>query len=156
MSAVDEDPFSPTAGLPPAMAEIVEDFQALPERERLQLLLEFSRGLPPLPEHLAGHPELMERVDECQSPVFVNVEVDETSAVHLHVSAPPEAPTTRGFAGVLREGLEGLPAEQVLDLPPDVCSRLGLEQAVSPLRMRGMTGMLARVKRQVRLATAAG
>ncbi|NAZ85260.1 SufE family protein [Kineococcus indalonis] len=137
------------------MAQIVEEFQALPERERLQLLLEFSKELPALPEHLAGHPELMERVDECQSPVFVNVEVDESSAVHLHVSAPQEAPTTRGFAGVLREGLEGLPAEQVLDLPPDVCSRLGLERAVSPLRMRGMTGMLARVKRQVRLATAA-
>ncbi len=149
-----EDVFSPTAGLPPAMAEIVEEFQALPERERLQLLLEFSQGLPPLPPHLADHPELMERVDECQSPVFVNVEVDGSSAVHLHVSAPPEAPTTRGFAGVLREGLDGLPAAEVLDLPPDVCSRLGLERAVSPLRMRGMTGMLARVKRQVRVATA--
>ncbi|WP_432485597.1 SufE family protein [Kineococcus esterisolvens] len=136
------------------MAEIVEEFQALPERERLQLLLEFSQGLPPLPPHLADHPELMERVDECQSPVFVNVEVDGSSAVHLHVSAPPEAPTTRGFAGVLREGLDGLPAAEVLDLPPDVCSRLGLERAVSPLRMRGMTGMLARVKRQVRVATA--
>ncbi|WP_432495476.1 MULTISPECIES: SufE family protein [Kineococcus] len=136
------------------MAQIVEEFQALPERERLQLLLEFSQGLPALPAHLADHPELMERVDECQSPVFVNVEVDASSAVHLHVSAPPEAPTTRGFAGVLREGLDGLPAAQVLDLPPDVCSRLGLERAVSPLRMRGMTGMLARVKRQVRVATA--
>ena len=145
----------PTAGLPPAMAEIVEDFQALPERERLQLLLEFSQGLKPLPAQYEDHPELMERVDECQSPVFVNVEVDEASAVHLHVSAPPEAPTTRGFAGVLQEGLEGLPAAEVLALPADVCFRLGLEQAVSPLRMRGMTGMLARVKRQVRVATAA-
>jgi len=150
----DLDP-SPTAGLPPAMAEIVEDFQALPDRERLQLLLEFSNGLKPLPAEFDGHPELMERVDECQSPVFVVVEVDPSQAVHLHVSAPPEAPTTRGFAGVLQEGLEGLPAQVVLDLPPDVCSRLGLDRAVSPLRMRGMTGMLARVKRQIRVSTAA-
>ncbi|WP_432546231.1 SufE family protein [Kineococcus sp. SYSU DK004] len=149
------DPFGLTAGLPPALADIVEDFQALPERERLQLLLEFSQGLPELPAHLQGHPELMERVDECQSPVFISVEVDGEGRAHLHVSAPPEAPTTRGFAGVLREGLEGLPAAEVLELPADVCSRLGLEQAVSPLRMRGMTGMLARVKRQVRVALAA-
>lgn len=146
---------SPTAGLPPAMAEIVEDFQALPERERLQLLLEFSQGLRPLPAEFEGHLEKMERVDECQSPVFITVEVDEGRAVHLHVSAPPEAPTTRGFAGVLQEGLDGLPADVVLDLPADVCHRLGLDQAVSPLRMRGMTGMLARVKRQVRVASAA-
>ncbi len=145
----------PTSGLPPAMAEIVEDFQALGERERLQLLLEFSQGLRPLPPELEGNLEKMERVDECQSPVFIAVEVDDANAVHLHVAAPPEAPTTRGFAGVLQDGLEGLPADVVLDLPADVCHRLGLEQAVSPLRMRGMTGMLARVKRQVRVATAA-
>ncbi|WP_432523991.1 SufE family protein [Kineococcus sp. SYSU DK006] len=147
----------PTAGLPPAMAEIVEDFRALPERERLQLLLEFSQGLRPLPAQFEGRPELMERVDECQSPVFISVEVGEEQdhRVHLHVSAPAEAPTTRGFAGVLQEGLDGLPAQQVLELPADVCFRLGLEQAVSPLRMRGMTGMLARVKRQVRVAVAA-
>ncbi|MEZ0492892.1 SufE family protein [Kineococcus sp. TBRC 1896] len=136
------------------MAEVIEDFQALPETERLQLLLEFSQGLKPLPPQFEGHLEKMERVDECQSPVFVSVEVDESSSVHLHVSAPPEAPTTRGFAGVLQEGLEGLPAQVVLDLPGDVCHRLGLDRAVSPLRMRGMTGMLARVKRQVRVATA--
>ncbi|MFB9377881.1 SufE family protein [Kineococcus gynurae] len=154
MSA-DTDPFGLTAGLPPALAEIVEDFNALPEKERLQLLLEFSTNLPALPTRLEGHPELMERVDECQSPVFISVEVDGEGRTHLHVSAPPEAPTTRGFAGVLQEGLEGLPAEQVLDLPADVCSRLGLERAVSPLRMRGMSGMLARVKRQVRVALAA-
>ena len=145
---------APTAGLPPAMAEIVEDFQALPERERLQLLLEFSQGLRPLPPEFEGHLEKMERVDECQSPVFINAEVDDRRTVHLHVSAPPEAPTTRGFAGVLQEGLDGLPADVVLDLPADVCFRLGLDRAVSPLRMRGMTGMLARVKRQVRVATA--
>jgi len=143
-----------TAGLPPALAEIVEDFNALPVADRLQLLLEFSQGLPPLPTRLEGHPELMEKVEECQSPVFVDVEVDGDERTHLHFSAPREAPTTRGFAGILAEGLEGLSAQEVLAVPGDVGSRLGLDQAVSPLRMRGLAGMLARVKRQIRVATA--
>ncbi|NIZ89781.1 SufE family protein [Kineococcus rubinsiae] len=143
-----------TAGLPPALAEIVEDFNALAVADRLQLLLEFSQGLPPLPPRLEGHPELMEKVEECQSPVFVDVEVDDDATTHLHFSAPREAPTTRGFAGILAEGLEGLSAQEVLAVPGDVGSRLGLDQAVSPLRMRGLAGMLARVKRQVRVATA--
>ena len=143
-----------TAGLPPALAEIVEDFNALAVADRLQLLLEFSQGLPPLPARLEGHPELMEKVEECQSPVFVDVEVDGDTRTHLHFSAPREAPTTRGFAGILAEGLEGLSAQEVLAVPGDVGSRLGLDQAVSPLRMRGLAGMLARVKRQVRVATA--
>jgi cysteine desulfuration protein SufE len=144
---------APTDGLPGALAEIVEDFHALGEPDRLQLLLEFSRNLPPLPERYAEHPELLEPVPECQSPIFLLTELDGEgpgATVHLFFSAPPEAPTTRGFAGILAEGLEGLSAQEVLDVPDDVCSRLGLDAAVSPLRLRGMTGMLGRIKRQVR------
>jgi len=142
-------------GLPPALAEIVDDFNAVSERDRLQLLLEFSEGLPALPERYAEHPELMEPVPECQSPVFVLTEVDDDATVHLHFSAPREAPTTRGFAGILREGLDGLSAAELLATPDDISSRLGLERAVSPLRLRGMAGMLGRIKRQVREKTAA-
>jgi cysteine desulfuration protein SufE len=35
--------------LPESLAEIRDDFLALPEPERLQLLLEFSQELPPVP-----------------------------------------------------------------------------------------------------------
>ena len=144
-----------TEGLPPKLAEIVEDFHAVGEQDRLKMLLEFSDGLPPLPPHLQGHPELLERVEECQSPVFLTVEVDDDDTTHLHFSAPPEAPTTRGFAGILREGLEGMPSAEVHAVPDDVCGRLRLTSAISPLRLNGMTGMLGRVKRQVRATQAA-
>lgn len=139
--------------LPPAMAELAEDFHALTERERLQLLLELSQGLPALPERYAGRLDTMERVDECQSPLFLAVEVqdDPVRTVRLYFDAPQEAPTTRGFAGILHEGLDGLPAEDVLSVPDDAPYRFGLAEAVSPLRMRGMVGMLGRIKRQVRL-----
>ena len=152
----------PADGLPPQLAEIVEDFQALGERDRLQLLLEFSQELPDLPERYAGHPDAMEPVPECQSPVFLAVEVDRANGsagdggtVHVFFQAPPEAPTTRGFASILRAGLDGLPAAEVLAVPDDVSYRLGLTDAVSPLRLRGMAGMLARIKRRVREQTAA-
>lgn len=142
---------SAAADLPEPMAAIVDDFAAVSERERLQLLLEFSRELPQLPARLEGHRDAMEPVAECQSPVFLLVEVDpEDDAVHLFFDAPAEAPTTRGFASILREGLDGLPAREVLAVPDDVPDRLGLSAAVSPLRLRGMAGMLARIKRQVR------
>ena len=144
-----------TEGLPPALAEIVDDFNAVSERDRLQLLLEFSEALPALPERYAEHPELMEPVPECQSPVFLLTELADDGVVTLHFSAPREAPTTRGFAGILREGLDGLPAPVLLATPDDISSRLGLERAVSPLRLRGMAGMLGRIKRQVREKTSA-
>ena len=148
-----------TNTLPAALAEIVEDFQAVDERERLQLLLEFSRSLPDLPDRLKDHPEMLEQVVECQSPLFIAIETEAPAegtaqaagpVVRLFFSAPAEAPTTRGFASVLHEGLDGLTAAEILAVPDDMPEELGLTRAVTPLRMRGMSAMLARIKRKVR------
>ena len=135
--------------LPEQLAEIRDDFLALEVKERLQLLLEFSNELPDLPGRYAEHPDLLERVEECQSPVFIFVEVAGDD-VQLFATAPREAPTTRGFASILVQGLSGLSPAELLAVPDDFPSSLGLTEAVSPLRIRGMTGMLGRIKRQVR------
>jgi len=141
--------------LAPALAEIRTDFRELGIKDRLQLLLEFSNELPALPAEYEGHPDLFERVEECQSPVFIFVDVDDASVVRVHATAPREAPTTRGFASILVQGLEGLTVDEVLAVPDDYPSDLGLTEAVSPLRIRGMTAMLGRIKRQVREKSAA-
>lgn len=143
---------SGNALLPPAPAEIVEELHALGERDRLQLLLEFSNGLPALPGRYAGHRDRMEPVVKCRSPAFLEVEADGDPPVHVFFDAPAQVPTTRGFAGILAEGPEGLPAAELLAVPDDVPDRLGLTEAVSPLRLRGMAGILARIKRRVRAA----
>ena len=57
--------------LPTTFAEIRGEFLALEVPERLQLLLEFSNELPELPARYADHPDLLERVAECQSLWFV-------------------------------------------------------------------------------------
>ena len=144
-----------TGTLNPRLAEIADDFTALPGKERLQLLLEFSDDLAPLPERYAGHRDRLEQVPECQSPLFLAVEVDDAGIVHLFFDAPPEAPTTRGFAGILHSGLDGLAADEVLATPDEFTGRLGLTDLVSPLRLRGMAAMLSRIKRQVRAQRAA-
>ena len=142
-----------TAGagtLNPRLQEIAEEFGAVGGQQRLQLLLEFSDDLPPLPARYAEHRDLLEPVPECQSPLFLAVEVDAHDTVHLFFDAPREAPTTRGFAGILHAGLDGLGADEVLDTPGEFSSQLGLQDLVSPLRLRGMAAMLGRIKRQVR------
>jgi cysteine desulfuration protein SufE len=141
-------------GLPPKLAELVEDFAEIGVKDRLQLLLELSEELPALPSKYDGHREQMEQVPECQTPLFLAVEVDSDAerTVHLYFDAPPEAPTTRGFASIMQTGLDGEPAEDVLAVPNDFYLALGLGEAVSPLRLRGMSAMLARIKNQVRAA----
>ena len=135
--------------LPDSLAEIRDEFLELPEADRLQLLLEFSNELPAVPERYDGHPELCERVIECQAPVYIVIDVDDDGLVAMHATAPAEAPTTRGFASILVQGISGLTPEAVLAIPDDFPHSIGLTRAVSPLRIAGMTGMLARAKRQV-------
>jgi cysteine desulfuration protein SufE len=135
--------------LPASLAEIVEDFASSDPRDRLELLLEYAQALPPLPERYAAHPERLEPVPECQSPLFVATELDAEGRVRLFMDAPAESPTTRGFAGIFHAALDGLPASEVLAVPGDVTARLRLAEVVSPLRLRGAAALLGRVQHQV-------
>lgn len=134
--------------LPEPLTEIVADFAAVDGQDKLQLLLEFSRELPDLPSELEQ--AAMEPVPECQSPLFLSVDATDREHVRLHFSAPPEAPTTRGFASILHQGLDGQSAQAILDVPSDFYSALGLADVVSPLRLRGMSAMLTRIKRHLK------
>lgn len=147
----------PATELPPALADLAEELGALAPAVRLEMLVEMGDAVEPVPEPYASDTSLMERVEECQSPVFVVAEVAPQAphAVTVHYSAPEQAPTTRGFAGVLTEGLAGLDAPAVLAVPADLPQRLGLAELISPLRLAGMSSMLGRIQRQVREAVAA-
>ncbi len=133
--------------VPEKLQTIVKTFQSAPKGLRLQLLLEYSKKVPPLPAHLADGE--LERVHECQTPFFVATEIEDDQ-VHFFFDAPPEAPTTRGFAGVLSEGLDGLSPAEVLATPDNFYEDLKLGEVISPLRLRGMTAIMGRLKRQVR------
>jgi cysteine desulfuration protein SufE len=131
-----------------SVSSLIQDFNDLEIQDRLNLLLEFSENLPELPQRYQEHPDLLERVEECQSPIYLFVEVTEEK-VNLFFSAPPEAPTTRGFASILHSVIDGLSVKETMEVDDDFPAKIGLADAVSPLRMRGMRGMLARIKRQV-------
>jgi cysteine desulfuration protein SufE len=129
--------------------EIIEAFREVPENLKLELLLEYSEALPALPERYQDSPELLERVEECQSPVYLFVEVSPTDLVSIYLTAPDEAPTTKGFASILQLALDGHTSEEVLGFDESFVDEIGLTDLVSPLRIRGMHGMLTRIKRQV-------
>lgn len=135
--------------VPPRLQEIVELFAAAPRELRVQALLDYSNRVPPLPARFAEHRELLEQVHECQTPFFLASEIDADGSVHLWFDCPPEAPTVRGFAGILCAGLEGEKVETVLDVSPDFYRGMGLSEVVSVLRLRGMGAILARLKRQL-------
>lgn len=138
--------------IPAALDDVVARFERAPKELRVQALLHYAKKVPPLPEEFLDDRSELEQVHECQTPFFLATRVDEQGAVHLFFDAPAESPTVRGFAGILWAGLEGAPWREVLEVPADFYARMGLDAVVSPLRLRGMSAILARLKRQVREA----
>ena len=134
--------------MPAPLSEVVAEFAEVSGQDKLRLLLEFADDLPPLPADLEE--AAMEPVPECQSPLFLHVDAEDRARVRLYFSAPAEAPTTRGFASILASGLDGQSADDILAVPDDFYANLGLAALISPLRLRGMSAMLTRIKRRLR------
>jgi len=132
--------------LPPRLAEIVDDFAMAEGREKLEMLLQYSDGLPAIPDWLKGKEAEMEAVPECMTPVSVAAEMKDGGMVY-HFIVPPESPTVRGYAAVLAEGLNGVPPEQVLNLPADFYLQMGLQQVLTNQRLNGMAALVAHIKR---------
>jgi cysteine desulfuration protein SufE len=139
--------------IPEKLQLIIDRFASAPRELKGQALLRYAKRVPPLPPDLVEAPDRMQRVHECQSPFFLATQVDESGAVHLFFDCPPETPTVRGFAGILLEGLEGEQYSTVLEVPTTFYSTMGLEDVVSPLRLRGMGAILTAIKNRVREET---
>lgn len=131
-----------------ALDAIIAELSEADRQERIDLLIDFAKNLPPLPDRLVRLKDAEHRVEECQSPVFLFVEPVE-GRVALHADAPVEAPTVRGFVAILVEGLSGATAEEILQVPGDLVDRIGLPEILGMLRVRGLTGVLGRLKKEV-------
>jgi len=135
--------------LPSRLQHLVELFAASPKQVKVEALVDYAKRLPDPPPRLrdAG---AMERVHECQTPFFVATEIDPARHVRLFFEVPHESPTMRGYAGILADGLDGATVEEILDVPDTFYLAMGIDEVVSPLRVRGMGAILARIKHQVR------
>lgn len=142
-----------TETLPARLQEIVEDFALAEGREKLELLLQYANELPPLPDGLKEHRERMEPVPECMTPVFAHAEV-ENGVMRFYLDVPDEAPTVRGYAAILSQGLNGVTPEQVLNVPTTFYERMGLSGVLSGQRLNGMRAILGRLKQYARQAQA--
>lgn len=140
--------------MPAALDAIVAELSESDRQERIELLIDFAKNLPPLPDRLAAHKNANHRVEECQSPVYLFVEMAGDRTM-LYADAPIEAPTVRGFVSLLLEGLNGASTEEILKVPSNLVEQCGLQEVLGMLRVRGLSGVLQRIKREVtRAATA--
>ena len=132
--------------VPDVLSEIIEEFKLADDREKLELLLEFSDSLPELPDRLQHLEAGMEEVEECQSPVSIHAEIED-GKMKFYFAIPESAPTVRGFASIMVEGTQGATAEEVLQIPGDFFVAMGLHKVLSPQRVNGIGAILAHMKR---------
>lgn len=135
----------PAETLPPRLGQIVEDFGWVEGREKLELLLEYSERMPPLPDWLDRDTN-MEQIHECMTPVFVHAEL-ENGGMHYYFDIPPESPTVRGYAAILAEGLNGVSPEDVLKVSSSFYMKMGLHNVLTTQRLNGIGAILAHIKR---------
>lgn len=134
--------------IPPRLQEIVAEFGEAEGQDKLELLLEYSEKMPALPDWLNKETN-MEQVHECMTPVFVHAE-QEDKGMNFYFDIPPESPTVRGYAAILAEGLHGTTPEQIVSIPTDFYLQMGLHKVLSQQRLRGITAILAYLKRLAR------
>lgn len=131
--------------LPPRLQEIVEDFAECVGQEKLMYLLEFAEQLPDLPPRLADQHDQMAQVHECMSPVFIHAELND-GHMHYFFDIPREAPTVRGFGQILYEGLNGLPPDEILQIPNEFYFEMGLQTVLTGQRLNGIGAILNYMK----------
>ena len=129
----------------PRLQEIIDDFSWAEGQEKLELLLEFSEQMPPLPDWLNKETN-MDQVHECMTPVFIHAENDNGS-MHFYFDVPPESPTVRGYAAILGQGLDGATPEQVIALPGNFYMEMGLHKVLTTQRLNGIGAILAYIRR---------
>lgn len=141
--------------VPERLDAIIDEFADLDGREKLELLVDFANGLPPLPpEYEARKASEDRRVHECQTPVFLWMESAGGTA-KLVAEVAPEAPTVKGFVAILAEAINGRPVAEVGSISDDMLERMGLADVLGILRSRGLRAIVARVKRGFTEADAA-
>jgi len=135
---------------------IVGEFADLDGREKLELLVDFANGLPPLSQEYEVRKAAEDRrVHECQTPVFLWTEVEDGRA-KLTAEVAPEAPTVKGFVAILAEAVNGRPIGDLDALSDDFLDRMGLIDILGMMRARGLRAIVARVKRGFAQCAAAG
>jgi cysteine desulfuration protein SufE len=133
-------------GLTPRLQEIVEDFEWCEGREKIELLIQFAQDMPALPDWMEDDHANLDQVHECMTPVFIRSETED-GKMRFYFDVPKSAPTVRGLASILGQGLEEATPEEILRVPGDFYLKMGLQDVLTHQRLNGFVGILAHMKR---------
>jgi cysteine desulfuration protein SufE len=118
---------------PPALDKIVKRFQRIQDpRRRYEQLLWYAKRLEGFPEAARTQDN---KVKGCVSQVYIIASADDQGNVSFQGDS--DAQITKGLVALLIEGLQGLPAGDIVQLDPDFIKDTQLDVSLTPSRANG-------------------
>ncbi len=121
--------------------EIIEEFEMLEDwMDRYQLILDYAKDLPPMPETDKTEQNL---IDGCQSKVWFTCRMENGKIIYTGDS---DALLVRGIVALLIDVLSGHSPKEIVDAEFYFIDRIGLREHLSPTRTNGLVAMLKQMK----------
>lgn len=133
--------YGPRVPLTRKLQQVVEDLSIIDDpQERLALLVDRARKLPPLPpaDRTADN-----RVTGCVSVVWVAPELRDG---RCYFRCDAESPMVRGLVAFLCEFFSDFTPAEILAADPDPVEALGLARNLSPTRRNGLNAARAAIR----------
>ena len=124
-----------------AQDEIIEEFEMLEEWfDRYQLIIDYGKDLPPMPETDRTERNL---IDGCQSKVWFTARMEEGRVVYTGYS---DAILVKGIVAILIRVLSGHTPKEIIEADLYLIDAIGLREHLSPTRSNGVTAMLKQMR----------
>lgn len=121
--------------------EIIEEFESFDEwLERYQLLIDYGKELPPMPEADKTQQNL---IDGCQSPVWFTCRVEDGK---IYFTGDSDAILVKGIVALLIRVLSGHTPKEILEANLYFIDAIQLREHLSPTRSNGVAAMLKQMK----------
>ncbi|MDZ4289957.1 MAG: SufE family protein [Prosthecobacter sp.] len=138
---------------PPALNELIEFFEILPEPERRENLINFSEAAKSCGPKEGEQFDLedVRKDEECTDTVGVFLRVGDDNAAHFAIELGPKVQTlTKAMTAILCKGLNGATPQEVLEVPADFVPRIIGAELVR-LRSQTVYYVLGRMKTAVKM-----
>lgn len=121
--------------------EIIDEFEAFDDwLERYELIIDYGKGLKPMPEEDKNDRNL---IDGCQSKVWFTAVLQEGLLIYTGDS---DAILVKGIVAMLISVMSNHTPEEIINADLYFIDRIGLREHLSPTRSNGVAAMLKQMK----------
>jgi cysteine desulfuration protein SufE len=136
---------------PQKLDRIVQRFKRRENpKQRYEQLLWYAKKLEEMPE---ADKTPANKVSGCVSQVYITADLEDGKVWYKGDS---DAQLVKGLVGLLIEGLNGLPPEEVTQVKPDFIEETGLEVSLTPSRANGFYNIFKTMQKKAALFQLAG